>query len=79
MGFLKDPYAFICIFQTVLSSTNYRFILFTAGYEPLESIVRSISTTEASFELKNCSDDCVPLCNGRLLCFFGSRVDNFNT
>ncbi|XP_022642990.1 sterol 3-beta-glucosyltransferase, partial [Vigna radiata var. radiata] len=71
MGFLKDPYAFICILQTVLSTTNYRFILFTAGYEPLESIVRRIST-EASFELKNCRDDCVPLCNGRLLCFFGS-------
>ncbi|XP_047182171.1 uncharacterized protein LOC124848526 isoform X2 [Vigna umbellata] len=35
-----------------------------AGYEPLESIVRSISTTEAPFELKNCSDDCVPLVMG---------------
>lgn len=71
MGFLKDPYAFICVLQTVLSTTNYRFILFTAGYEPLESMVRTIAA-EASFEQKNWSDDCVPLCNGRLLCFSGS-------
>ncbi|CAJ1963621.1 unnamed protein product [Sphenostylis stenocarpa] len=71
MGFLKDPYAFICVLQTVLSTTDYRFILFTAGYEPLESIVRTIAT-EASFETTNWSEDCVPLCDGRLLCFSGS-------
>ncbi|XP_040874206.1 sterol 3-beta-glucosyltransferase UGT80A2 isoform X2 [Glycine max] len=71
MGFLKNPYAFICVLQTVLSTTNYRFILFTARYEPLESIVRTIAA-EASFEQKKWSDDCVPLCNGRLLCFSGS-------
>lgn len=70
MGFLKNPYAFICVLQTVLSTTNYRFILFTARYEPLESIVRTIAA-EASFEQKKWSDDCVPLCNGRLLCFSG--------
>ncbi|KAL5176178.1 Sterol 3-beta-glucosyltransferase UGT80A2 [Glycine soja] len=42
-----------------------------ARYEPLESIVRTIAA-EASFEQKKWSDDCVPLCNGRLLCFSGS-------
>ncbi|XP_047182942.1 uncharacterized protein LOC124849113 [Vigna umbellata] len=49
MGFLKDPFAFICVLQTVLSTTNYIFILFTTRYEALESIVRSIAS-EASFE-----------------------------
>ncbi|XP_020221678.1 sterol 3-beta-glucosyltransferase UGT80B1 isoform X3 [Cajanus cajan] len=71
MGFLKDPRAFICVLQNVLSTTNYRFILFTAGYEPLEAIVRTIAA-EASFEQKNWSDDCLPLFNGQLLCFSGS-------
>ncbi|XP_027331038.1 sterol 3-beta-glucosyltransferase isoform X2 [Abrus precatorius] len=71
MGFLKDPCAFISVLQTVLNSTNYRFILFTAGYEPLESTVRTIAA-EASFGQKNWSEDCVLLCNGRLLCFSGS-------
>ncbi|KAJ1419945.1 putative sterol 3-beta-glucosyltransferase UGT80A2 isoform [Sesbania bispinosa] len=70
MGFLKDPHAFICVLQTVLNTTNYRFILFTAGYEPLESAVRTVAV-EASFDHKN-NEDCVLLCNGRLFCFFGS-------
>ncbi|XP_061337197.1 sterol 3-beta-glucosyltransferase UGT80B1 isoform X2 [Gastrolobium bilobum] len=72
MGFLKDPHAFICVLQTVLNTTNYRFILFTSGYEPLESVVRMIAAEEASFDWKNWGEDCVPLFNGRLLCFSGS-------
>ncbi|KAK7302450.1 hypothetical protein RJT34_13340 [Clitoria ternatea] len=71
MGFLKDPYAFICVLQTVLNTTNYRFILFTAGYEPLESTIHTIAA-EGSFEQKSWGEDCVYLSNGRLLCFSGS-------
>ncbi|XP_057434019.1 sterol 3-beta-glucosyltransferase UGT80B1 isoform X2 [Lotus japonicus] len=71
MGFLKDPRAFICVLQMVLNTTNYRFILFTAGYEPLESVVRTIAA-EASPDQKNWSEDCIPLCDGRLFCFSGS-------
>lgn len=70
MGFLKDPRAFICVLQMVLNTTNYRFILFTAGYEPLESVVRTIAA-EASPDQKNWSEDCIPLCDGRLFCFSG--------
>jgi len=70
MGFLKDPHSFICVLQAVLSTTNYRFILFTGGYEPLESVVRIIAS-EATYEQNNWSEDCVPLYNGQLLCFFG--------
>ena len=70
MGFVKDPHAFLCVLQTVLNTTRYRFILFTAGYEPLESVVRKLAA-EASFDQKNWNEDCVPLCNGRLVCFSG--------
>lgn len=70
MGFLEDPHAFVCVLQTVLNSTKYRFILFTGGYEPLESVIRKIAA-EATFDNNNWSEDCVPLFDGRLFCFFG--------
>ncbi|MED6157436.1 hypothetical protein PIB30_023007 [Stylosanthes scabra] len=71
MGFMRDPHAFVSVLQTVLNTTRYRFILFTAGYEPLESIVRKLAAEESS-DQKKWNEDCVPLCNGQLFCFFGS-------
>ncbi|KAK7246835.1 hypothetical protein RIF29_41705 [Crotalaria pallida] len=71
MGFLSDPHAFLRVLQTVLNTTKYRFILFTAGYEPLESMVRT-TAAEASFDQNNQSEDCVCLYDGRLFCFSGS-------
>ncbi|XP_027188917.1 sterol 3-beta-glucosyltransferase UGT80A2 isoform X2 [Cicer arietinum] len=71
MGFLKDPHSFICVLQEVLSTTNYRFILFTGGCEPLESVIHTIAA-ETTLDQNNWSEDCVPLYNGRLFCFFGS-------
>ncbi|KAK2395966.1 UDP-Glycosyltransferase superfamily protein [Trifolium repens] len=68
MGFLENPHSFLCVLQAVLNTTSYRFILFTGGYEPLESAVCTIAAEE-SFDQK--SEDCVPLYKGRLLCFFG--------
>lgn len=70
MGFLKDPHAFICVLQTVLKITNYRFILFTAGYEPLESVVRMLAA-EVSSDQRHLSEDCVSLFSGRLFTFSG--------
>ncbi|CAI8589712.1 unnamed protein product [Vicia faba] len=71
MGFLKDPRSFISVLQAVLSTTNYKFILFTGGYEPLESAVRTIAT-EATLDQNSWSEDCLSLFNGRLFCFFSS-------
>ncbi|XP_015943682.1 sterol 3-beta-glucosyltransferase UGT80B1 isoform X1 [Arachis duranensis] len=71
MGFLKDPHAFLSVLQTVLNTTRYRFILFTAGYEPLELIVRKLAAEESS-DQKKWNEDCVCLCDGQLFCFFGS-------
>lgn len=69
MGFLKDPHSFIGVLQAVLSTTNYKFILFTGGYEPLESVVRTIAT-EATLDQNSWSEDCLSLYNGWLFCFF---------
>ncbi|CAL5184659.1 unnamed protein product [Lathyrus oleraceus] len=71
MGFLKDPHSFIGVLKAVLSTTNYKYILFTGGYEPLESVVRTIAT-EATLDQNNWSEDCLSLYNGRLFCFFSS-------
>ncbi|KAI4299017.1 hypothetical protein L6164_032513 [Bauhinia variegata] len=76
MGFLKDPQAFICVLQTVLNTTNYKFILFTSGYKPLESAIHVIGA-ETSSDWRNLSEDCVSLFNGRLFCFSGSLPYNW--
>lgn len=69
MGFLKDPHLFICVLQTVLEMTNFRFILFTAGYKPLESVVHMFANETS--DQRCLSEDCVTLFSGRLLCFSG--------
>ncbi|XP_054802932.1 sterol 3-beta-glucosyltransferase UGT80B1 isoform X3 [Prosopis cineraria] len=70
MGFLKDPRTFICVLQTVLVMASFRFILFTAGYKPLESVVHMFADETSN---QRClSEDCVALFSGRLLCFSGS-------
>ncbi|KAF1890539.1 hypothetical protein Lal_00041324 [Lupinus albus] len=71
MGFLRDPCAFLRVLQCVLNTTEYRFILFTAGYEPLESTVHMIAA-EASIDQNMRNEDCVHLYDGRLFCFSGS-------
>ncbi|XP_028800943.1 sterol 3-beta-glucosyltransferase UGT80B1 isoform X2 [Neltuma alba] len=70
MGFMKDPHSFICVLQTVLEMANFRFILFTAGYKPLELAIQmfAVETSDQRCE----SGDCVSLFSGRLLCFSGS-------
>ncbi|XP_019418459.1 PREDICTED: sterol 3-beta-glucosyltransferase UGT80B1 [Lupinus angustifolius] len=71
MGFLRDPCAFLRVLQSVLNTTEHRFILFTAGYEPLESTVHMIAA-EASIGQNKRNEDCVHLYDGRLFCFSGS-------
>ncbi|XP_041011635.1 sterol 3-beta-glucosyltransferase UGT80B1 isoform X1 [Juglans microcarpa x Juglans regia] len=73
MGFLKNPQAFLRVLQTVIEITSYRFILFTAGFEPLASAVRMIAA-EASSHLsqRQLSEDCISIFDGQLFCFTGS-------
>ena len=48
MGFMRNPQAFLQVLQTVLGITCYRFILFTAGYEPLDAAVQEIAYEASS-------------------------------
>ncbi|KAM7251669.1 hypothetical protein ACFE04_023552 [Oxalis oulophora] len=71
MGFLKNPQTFIRVLQAVLRITTYRFILFTSGFEPLETAVRVVASELATVSEKKISEDGISLFDGRLFCFSG--------
>nr|CAB3446087.1 unnamed protein product [Digitaria exilis] len=73
MGFLRNPKAFLMVLKAAIESTDYRFILFSSGYQPLDSAIQSIasSVTNAS-EASSLGDDNALLFNRRLFCFSGS-------
>ena len=48
MGFMKNPMAFLRILESVIQITGYRFIILTAGYEPLEAAIHTIANKPAS-------------------------------
>ncbi|KAF3435186.1 hypothetical protein FNV43_RR22273 [Rhamnella rubrinervis] len=77
LGFLKDPQAFLHVLQTVLEITSYRFILFTAGYEPLDAAIEIISDKASSHVTRHLSEDCHSLFKDRLFCFSGSISYNW--
>ncbi|TVU33008.1 hypothetical protein EJB05_24780 [Eragrostis curvula] len=75
MGFLRKPKAFLMVLKTVIEMTNHRFILFSSGYEPLDSAIQSIalSVAESSDVVAAAlSGDSTVLFNDRLFCFSGS-------
>ncbi|OEL29285.1 hypothetical protein BAE44_0009698 [Dichanthelium oligosanthes] len=56
-----------------IETTDYRFILFSSGYQPLDSAIQAIasSVTESSeVDTPSCGDSTL-LFNGRLFCFSG--------
>ncbi|KAM0873552.1 hypothetical protein ACQ4PT_037991 [Festuca glaucescens] len=78
MGFLRNPKAFLMVIKAVIEATGYRFIVFTSGYQPLDSAIRSADSLVAeSSELDShhspvLSGDSTLLFNSRLFCFSGS-------
>lgn len=75
LGFIRNPEAFLSVLEAIIKNTNYRFILFTAGYEPLEAVIHLISGASSdSGKLSNLNfrKDCTLLFGDRLLCFSGS-------
>lgn len=72
MGFLRNPKAFLMVLKAAIESTDYRFILLSSGYQPLDSAIQSIasSVTNAS-EASSLGDGSRLLFNGRLFCFSG--------
>ncbi|XP_037454187.1 sterol 3-beta-glucosyltransferase UGT80B1-like isoform X2 [Triticum dicoccoides] len=74
MGFLRNPKAFLMVIKAVIESTDYRFILFSSGYQPLDSAIRSVASlaVESSVEAPALSNDSTLLFNNRLFCLSGS-------
>ncbi|KAJ8754883.1 hypothetical protein K2173_015395 [Erythroxylum novogranatense] len=68
MGYLRNPEAFLLVIRTVLEITDYRFILLTSGYEPLDEAVR-FTAAETCYEPY--SKDGTSIFDDRLFCFSG--------
>uniref|UniRef100_A0A0E0CHJ1 Erythromycin biosynthesis protein CIII-like C-terminal domain-containing protein n=1 Tax=Oryza meridionalis TaxID=40149 RepID=A0A0E0CHJ1_9ORYZ len=74
MGFLRNPKAFLMVLKAVIEKTDYRFILFSSGYQPLDSAIQSFapSVAESSeYQASALHCDSNILFNGRLFCFSG--------
>ncbi|CAN8252215.1 unnamed protein product [Cochlearia groenlandica] len=70
MGFVKNPLAFLQVLQSVIQITGYRFIIFTAGYEPLDAAIQTIAK-ESPSSAKRTLDAGVSILNDKLFCFSG--------
>lgn len=68
MGFMKNPLAFLRILESVIQITGYRFIILTAGYEPLEVAICTIANKPAS---KRSLQEGVSIFNGMIFCYSG--------
>ncbi|XP_075476117.1 sterol 3-beta-glucosyltransferase UGT80A2-like isoform X19 [Primulina tabacum] len=78
MGYLKNPRAFLKVLENALSITSCRFILFSAGYGPLDAEIKmSAQTLLSPSEQLQLSEDQTCLFGGRLLCFSGDVPYNW--
>ncbi|GER24698.1 sterol 3-beta-glucosyltransferase, partial [Striga asiatica] len=48
MGYMRNPQAFLRVLENVLSITNHRFILLSAGYGPLDAAIQLFAQTPSS-------------------------------
>ncbi|CAK7357012.1 unnamed protein product [Dovyalis caffra] len=71
MGFLRNPQIFLRVIQAVLEITKFRFILFTASYEPLDEAVQAIATEALHLNKRQYLEEGICLFDGRLFCFPG--------
>ncbi|KAF2596677.1 hypothetical protein F2Q68_00012330, partial [Brassica cretica] len=74
MGFMKNPLAFLRVLQSVIQITSYRFIILTAGYEPLEAAIHTIANKPAS---KRSLQEGVSIFNGMIFCYSGQVPYNW--
>ncbi|KAG8368757.1 hypothetical protein BUALT_Bualt15G0079100 [Buddleja alternifolia] len=78
MGYLRNPQAFLRVLENVLNITSHRFILFSAGYGPLDAAIKLFAQTLSSAsEQMQCSEDQSYLFGGRLFCFSGTMPYNW--
>ncbi|KAL2477519.1 UDP-Glycosyltransferase superfamily protein [Forsythia ovata] len=78
MGFLRNPKAFLLVLGDVLDITSCKFILFTAGYEPLDAAIKMLAgkASSASDQVQSSKDETF-LFDGRLFCFSGNIPYNW--
>lgn len=72
MGYLTNPRAFLLVLKAVVEITNHKIVLFSAGYEPLDALIRSLTGSSSEQEQLKGSEDGISLFNNRLFCFSGS-------
>ncbi|KAF7126770.1 hypothetical protein RHSIM_Rhsim11G0131100 [Rhododendron simsii] len=73
MGFLRNPQAFLGVLQKAVAITSHRFILFSAGFDPLDAVIQKIAADASSGSAqKQFCEDGTLLFGGRLFCFSGS-------
>ncbi|XP_031505147.1 sterol 3-beta-glucosyltransferase isoform X3 [Nymphaea colorata] len=74
MGFMRKPEAFLSVLKVVLENTDHRVILFSAGYEPLNNIIRRVHRESSKYEAKQkyLIEDGILLFDDKLFCFSGS-------
>ncbi|XP_010261041.1 PREDICTED: sterol 3-beta-glucosyltransferase UGT80B1 isoform X2 [Nelumbo nucifera] len=78
MGFLTNPGAFLQVLEAVMEITGYRFILLTAGFEPLDAAIQLIATKTCSLsDQKPQVEDGILLFSDHLLCFSGTVPYNW--
>uniref|UniRef100_A0A7N0RFV6 Erythromycin biosynthesis protein CIII-like C-terminal domain-containing protein n=1 Tax=Kalanchoe fedtschenkoi TaxID=63787 RepID=A0A7N0RFV6_KALFE len=70
MGFMKNPQAFLRVLQSVSRGRSHRFVLFSGGYEPLNTAVQEIAAQTSTS--KQDGSDRVSLFEDHLFYFSGS-------
>ncbi|CAI9103904.1 OLC1v1002494C3 [Oldenlandia corymbosa var. corymbosa] len=78
MGYMSNPKAFLQLLGRVINISSHQFLLFTAGYEPLDTTIKLFAEKELALsEQSQLSGDGVSLFGGRLFCFSGSIPYNW--
>ncbi|KAK2966631.1 hypothetical protein RJ640_002329, partial [Escallonia rubra] len=66
------------LFEEASGCTSYRFLLFSAGYEPLDAEIRAIAAEASSdSEQRELNNDGISIFGGRIFCFLGSLPYNW--
>ncbi|KAL5714722.1 hypothetical protein ACHQM5_016644 [Ranunculus cassubicifolius] len=76
MGLLRNSRTFLRVLESVMKITSHRLVLFTAGYEPLDSAIRTLAGELSCSDQRIYSEDGVLLWN-RLYCFSGTIPYNW--
>ena len=72
MGLMRNPQAFLQVIENVIGISSHRFLLFSAGYGPLDTAINSLAQNGLiGSERRQSSRDGVSIFGGRLFCYSG--------